>query len=258
MVPGLKNPSRGSRVLVPVLACLALAAACGEKAAAPVVPVGARDVAFRSIDGIQLEGKLYGQGKIGVILSHQYNSDQSSWFSFAGRLADAGYLVLTYDFRGFCPGGDAGCSSGKKDIAAATKDLEGAIAFMRDKGVDKLFLVGASMGGTASLAETTLQPSRIAGVISVSSPVTFEGLDANLTGLGEIKTPKLFIAGKTDPSGAADAAQTMYKRSSDRKQLLIVDTDLHGAFILSDQTGDAGSKAAKAMLDFLDVYGSAA
>jgi len=215
-------------------------------------------VGFRSSDGVQLEGKLYGEGKTGVILSHQYNSDQSSWFSFAGQLANAGYLVLTYNFRGFCPGADAGCSGGTKDVAAATKDLEGAISFMRDKGATKLFLVGASMGGTASLAETTAQPTRIAGVISMSSPISFQGLDANLAGLGDVGTPKLFIAGRSDPAGAADAARSMYKKSADMKQVLIVDTDQHGAFILTDGTGDAGSQAEKAMLDFLDLYGSAA
>lgn len=222
------------------------------------MPEGAQKVSFRSADGVRLEGKLYGRGKIGVILSHQYNSDQSSWYSFAARLADAGYLVLTYDFRGFCPGGPAGCSSGKKDVGAAAMDLEGAMAFMRGKGTDKLFLVGASMGGTASLAEVTAQPSGVDGVISVSSPISFEGLDANMSGLAGVRTPKLFIAGKNDPAGAADAAETMYKRSSDMKQLLIVDTDQHGAFILSDQTSDAGSQAEKAMLDFLGTYRSAA
>lgn len=234
-------------------------AACGGKTAAPpVVPSGAQNVGFRSSDGIQLQGKLYGHGKIGVVLSHQYNSDQSSWFSFAGELSSLGYLVLTYDFRGFCPGGDAGCSSGKKDVAAAMEDLEGAIAFIRDKGAAKVFLVGASMGGTASLAEAVAQPSRIAGVISVSSPITFQGLDANLAGLGDIATPKLFIAGRGDPAGAADAAQAMYKGSGGRKQLLIVDTEQHGAYILSDKTGDASSQAEQAMLHFLDLYGSAA
>ena len=50
----------------------------------------------------------------------------------------------------------------------------------------------------------------------------------------------------------------MYKKSSDMKQLLIVPTDQHGAFILSAQTGDAGSQAEEAMLGFLDTYGSAA
>ena len=258
MFPGLKDPARGSRVVALTVLWVVVAAACGGKASAPRVPEGAQNVSFASSDGVQLDGKLYGRGKVGVILSHQYNSDQSSWFSFAGKLADSGYLVLTYDFRGFCPDGDAGCSSGKKDVGAATKDLEGAIAFMRGKGADKLFLVGASMGGTASLAETAAQPSRVNGVISLSSPISFQGLDANLAAPGDIKTPKLFIAGKDDPAGAAAAAEVMYKKSSDMKQLLIVPTDQHGAFILSGQAGDAGPKAEEAMLAFLDTYGSAA
>jgi len=50
----------------------------------------------------------------------------------------------------------------------------------------------------------------------------------------------------------------MYKRSSDMKQLLIVGTDQHGAFILSDQATDAASQAQKTMLGFLDTYRSAA
>ena len=33
-----------------------------------------------------------------------FPSDQSAWYFFADRLGERGYRVLTFDFRGYCPG----------------------------------------------------------------------------------------------------------------------------------------------------------
>ena len=71
-------------------------------------------VTFDSTDGVQLAGRLFGpeHPRTGVVLAHMLPADQSSWFEFADVLAGNGYGVLTFDFRGYCPGGDAGCSDG--------------------------------------------------------------------------------------------------------------------------------------------------
>ena len=87
--------------------------------------------------------------------------DQRSWFAFANRLADEGYLVLTYDFRGYCPGGEGGCSQGDLQVSAIWQDVLGAMDFVRSEGATSVALVGASMGGTASLVAAGQQdPAR--------------------------------------------------------------------------------------------------
>lgn len=247
-----------------VASLIVLAAACsGENRPPPApVPSGAEVVHFDAMgNGPLLEGTLSGRGKVGVILAHQYNADQSAWFGFAQTLADRGYKVLTFNFRGFCPGGRAGCSEGKKDAAETANDLGGAAAFMSGQGVEKLFLVGASVGGTASLSlAANRMPGRprFDGVVALSAPVSFEGMSVGAKDLGDLgRTPKLFIAGDDDPAGAAGAAQQLYDLAPTPKQILIVPTDQHGAFILTDPQGDSADRAQQAMLHFLDIYGSA-
>lgn len=255
MIPGLRStPRRALAALAFTLTIAAVAAAChGAGDASPVpLPPGSRQVGFRAADGTKLSGVLFGDGRNGVVLSHQFNADQRSWYGFATHLAEKGYLVLTYDFRGYCPGGDGGCSAGDERVAAATDDLDGAVAFLRAQGARKVFLVGASMGGTASLEIATDPTQGIDGVIAVSAPTDFQGLHADPAHLGDV--PKLFIAGRTDPAGAADAAQDMYDASPDPKQIVILPTDAHGAAILDT---DSSSEMEQAMLRFLDLYRSA-
>ena len=100
-------PVRARPIAIVLLSAIALAA-CGEPP--PPDLSGSRAVTFESRDGVTLEGRLFGDGSTGVVLSHMRPADQRSWFAFANRLADEGYLVLTYDFRGYCPGGEGGCS----------------------------------------------------------------------------------------------------------------------------------------------------
>ena len=252
--------SRRAHLTVLLVAVLALPviAACKEAEVPHAAPAGARVVHFKSSDGVGLQGKLYGSGNSGVILSHQFNSDQSSWFGLAGELAADGLLVLTYDFRGYCPGGDAGCSEGAKDVAAATEDLAGAVTFMEGQGVRTLALVGASMGGTASLeaAAGWAQHATIplGGVVAISAPASFEGLQVGPAQL-QFSAPKLFVAGRDDPAGAADATRSFFDNASQPKELLVLPTDQHGAPILGVGEGGVGCQATDAIVDFLQKYG---
>ena len=85
---------------------------------------------------MQLAGRLFGpdDATAGVVLAHMLPADQTSWFDFADRLGELGYRVLTFDFRGYCPGGDAGCSEGQKDATAIWQDVAAPWAFLRIAG----------------------------------------------------------------------------------------------------------------------------
>jgi pimeloyl-ACP methyl ester carboxylesterase len=147
----MRSIGRGrlSGLLVLLTASASLVGCSGEGPAADLT--GSRPVSFAAADGVGLEGRLFGDGTSAVVLSHMRPADQTSWYRFANRLADAGFLVLTYDFRGYCPGGDGGCSEGDRDIDSMWQDVVGAVAFVRERGAADVSLVGASMGGTASL-----------------------------------------------------------------------------------------------------------
>ena len=79
--------------------------------------------------------------------------------------------VLVFDFAGFGdsrPGPDGQVDS---DVVAATAQL-------RRRGVDRVVLVGSSMGGTAVLSAATRICPPVAAVVSLSGASGFGGVDA--------------------------------------------------------------------------------
>jgi hypothetical protein len=98
-------------VLVVVCSLALLASACGGDHADGEAWTR---VHFRATDGVLLDGRLFGDGKVGVVLTHmgRPGDTQADWSSVAQTLAGKGYAVLTYNRRGVCPGGAIGCSRG--------------------------------------------------------------------------------------------------------------------------------------------------
>jgi fermentation-respiration switch protein FrsA (DUF1100 family) len=200
---------------------------------------GGSAVRFRSEDGIPLEGRLFGTGTKAVILAHMYPSDERSWFPFAKELSLKGYEVLAFDFRGY------GGSSGNKDIDLINRDVIGAIEFVRKRGAQKVVLVGASMGGTASLVAAAEQS--VDGVATLSAPLAFKGLDASKV-IGAISATKLFLVSKDDPN--SDDAENMLRGSHDpTADIRIFPGSDHGTNMLS---GSKGEEVKKMLFDFID------
>ena len=76
----------GARPIAILLLVAAALVSCGEPP--PPDLSGSHPVTFESRDGVTLEGRLFGDGSTGVVLSHMQPADQRSWFAFANRLAD--------------------------------------------------------------------------------------------------------------------------------------------------------------------------
>jgi uncharacterized protein len=234
-----------------ILATLAmLLAGCGTSPDAP--PTDSRAITFDSADGVTLAGRLFGPegGSAGVVLAHMFPSDQSSWYAFADRLAGEGYRVLTFDFRGYCPGGDAGCSEGEKRIPDMWQDVLGAMDALRGEGVSRIGLIGASMGGTASLVAASMEGEDVEAIVTLSAPTSFEGLVAGPETVSQLTAAKLFIAGHADTI-AAEAVQVLYDEAVQPKRPLILTTEAHGTDIL---TGNQAGIASTEILNWLDRY----
>lgn len=243
------------RCLAPLLiGIVLLGAACNQSDAIRGQALErSRAVTFRTADGVRLSGRIFGpqDASAGVILAHMLPADQSSWFDFADRLGERGYRVLTFNFRGYCPGGESGCSKGQKAPATAWQDVDGARAFLLSQGPVRLALVGASMGGTASLVSASRDGEGIEGVATLSAPVSIGGLVADPEAMAVIAGAKLFVAGDQDPTGAAASAQALYDESLQPKQLEILTTSDHGTDLLG---GNQGERARTVLQDWLTRY----
>src|SRR3954451_23480977 len=71
-----------------------------------------KNVTFKTADGVELSGTLYpapsGKRDATVIMLHSFDlkkggssSSEEGWGQLAASLQAAGYVVLTFDFRGF-------------------------------------------------------------------------------------------------------------------------------------------------------------
>jgi pimeloyl-ACP methyl ester carboxylesterase len=209
-----------------VLAIVAVVAAGGPAAAA-------ERVQFTATDGTQLIGHLYGDRGPGVVLAHMYPADQRSWSAFAETLAARGMRAFTFDFRGY------GESGGTKDVAAAARDLEGAYRYVIGRKVRPVWLVGASMGGTAALMVAARVP--VAGVATLSAPEAFQGLEA-APALPEIRVPVLLVAARGDGVAAAIATR-MAAALPTPGRVDLVDGSAHGTELLAGPTARAVADA---------------
>ena len=104
-------------------------------------------VRFSTADGISLDGAMVGTGPVGVVVAHEYDNDLCGAWPFANYPAKRGLRVFVVDVRCFgrsvCPRGDA--------AGRVVDDLVAAVAELRQRGVTRVALVGASMGGSAAL-----------------------------------------------------------------------------------------------------------
>ncbi|MDE2860382.1 MAG: alpha/beta fold hydrolase [Chloroflexota bacterium] len=228
------------RIGIPALA-LVLALLASGCSAHPGPGGGAEKVEFGTEDGVQLSGHVFGSGSVGVVLSHMRPTDQESWWPFARVLKDKGFQALTFDFRGYRD------SQGEVDIGSIDTDVEAALDYLKDRGASRVFLVGASMGGTASLKVAAR--SEVAGVVTLSAPPSIDGVDAT-PDLRRIAAPKLFIAARDD-GFYARSASLFEQRTDDPRERHLVEGAAHGTDMLS---GDSGPRAQGLILDFLRRY----
>lgn len=204
---------------------------------------GAQPIRFEASNKASLAGVVLGSGPSGVVLAHQNGSDACQWMPYARELAKQGYQVLMFDFEGF---GASPPRSGDAPILAV--DTAGAVVALRSRGATKVVLVGASMGGTGALAAAGLVAPPVDGVVSLSAPAEFVGVDAKAA-VATLDVPVLYVAAADDGQFGSDARDLhAATRSKDRK-LLVVPGYSHGVGLLDDQ--DHGPKVRAQVEAFL-------
>jgi len=152
---------------------------------------------------VLLDGRLFGRGKVGIVLTHmgRPGDTQCDWLGLARALAGKGYLVLTYDRRGVCPGGMGGCSAGSDEYYLDWKDVVGAGNFLRRKGARDIVLAGASIGAMASLYAASAGRIEPVALIEFAGINHASGYDFNPRQVARIGGSKLFLSARDDIYG---------------------------------------------------------
>jgi len=204
-------------------------------------------VRFRGAGGIDLEGRVFGSGDVGVVLAHMRPGDQSQWFEFAALLADHGYLVLTYDRRGVCPGGELGCSGGKASDSG-WEDLAFAVDLLRSRGASRVVVGGASLGAMESMYALTRRLDAD-GLIWLSGVDLYGGVPVTKQ-VRAVRVPKLLATGEFD-SDAVELRPAVERAASPPKHVVLLDTGEHGTNILEFGDPAVADVFRRSVLDFL-------
>jgi pimeloyl-ACP methyl ester carboxylesterase len=239
---------RAAALLAALVAGVLLAAPVSARPAKTIHPEcvkkadHARSVFFRTADRVRLAGVVLGKGTKGVTLAHQSRGDLCTWMPFARILARSGYLVLPFDFRGYGESGAGRTPDFPADVAAAGRTL-------RSAGAKTVVYVGASLGGTASLAAAALSPTPD-GVISLSGPAVFGDMDGQAA-VAKVDVALLLAAAKGDTAFSGDQ-QLVYDaaRTTDKKVLIVPGFD-HGVDLV---TGESRVRIKAALFAFLRAH----
>ncbi|MGH3036847.1 MAG: alpha/beta hydrolase family protein [Gaiellaceae bacterium] len=245
---GAGESSRSGRLVVSAIGVLTLgllvaSAGCGggDEGAGPTTSASgptstraatacsedeAEAVTVTTQDGTELDAALVGAGDVGIVLGHQLGSDMCAWVPFATQLAKRNLSGLAINFVSASP---------DKDMVAGAAELQ-------RRGAKRIFLVGASMGGTAALVAAA--DIDVAGVAALSAPQEFSGLDA-LPAVRDLEVPVLFLVGRQDESFARDARRLFQVTNSPDKDLVVTSGAEHGTDLLGDP------QAKRALVEFL-------
>jgi pimeloyl-ACP methyl ester carboxylesterase len=195
----------------------------------PVAPIAAcvsadeqRDngITATRADGGTVNGLVYGAGRTAVILANEADTDLCGWEPYTDILAEQGYEVLVFNYS---------------NRPKAQDDVLAGVAALRQRGATRVFLIGASMGGTMSLAAAAVADPPVSGVVSLSGPSVYNGTDA-LALMSRLTVPAIFAAGASDSPFADNERALCQAAASTDKQLVIQQNTRHGVALLDQDT----------------------
>ncbi len=189
-------------------------------------------ISFATDDGGLIYADVYGKGERGVVLAHGGRFNKESWQPQAQQLANAGFHVLAFDFRGFSQSHGPGDS----DMFTAPMHLDvlAAVRYLRKNGAKTVAVMGGSFGGAAAAdACSASHPGEINRLILLAA-------DGN--GPAEkIKAPLLEIVARDDASEDGPRLphiRAWFDKAPQPKELIVLEGSAHAQFLFQTDQAD--------------------
>jgi pimeloyl-ACP methyl ester carboxylesterase len=199
-------------------------------------------VSFPTQDGGLIYADLYGSGTRGVVLAHGGQFNKESWAEQAKALADTGFRVLAFDFRGV--GESRGPGQANRLSGPLHLDVLAAVRYLKAHGAKTVSVVGGSLGGgAAGDACIAAKPGEIDRVVFLGSAPNGPA--------DQLQCRSLFIVARDDADNAVPrlpGIQAQYEKAPKPKDLIVVDGSAHAQFLF--QT-DQGPRVMQEILKFL-------
>lgn len=198
-------------------------------------------IRFASDDAVKLVGFEVGRGDVGVVLGHQYPSDLCDWWPYAASNSSIGLRLLAFDFRCY---GDSACPGGVES-EELLRDISAAAIRLRVLGAQRIFYMGASMGGTLAFAAGGNLSNLFDGVINLSGGGDF----ADVVGsryvdapefAPRVRVPLLSIVARDDPNiSVAEARREIEAVPGQDKRLVVLPGSAHGVMLFTTGADEA-------------------
>ena len=212
---------------------LIIAAIFAIAAVGTAADVQKKDFALKTADGVTLKGTYLSPGISGpaILLLHQCNMDRHAWDGLASNLANAGFHVLTFDFRGY---GESG--GGKLTDADARRkeqqqkwpgDVDAAYSYLlAQNGVDKSRVaVGGASCGVGQASALASRHHEIKALMLLSGNAS----DAAKNYIAQTTSLPVFGAASEDDKGPAQGIKDALGASKNPQSVLkIVSGTEHG------------------------------
>lgn len=116
-----------------------------------------------SADGVPIVYDVQGEGETTVVFVHCWACNRAFWAEQVDAVEAAGFRVVTLDLPGH---GESGAERDDWSVAGLALDIESVVD---DVGIERMILVGHSMGGPISLEVARNLPNQTVGVVCVDA-----------------------------------------------------------------------------------------
>jgi pimeloyl-ACP methyl ester carboxylesterase len=185
-------------------------------------------------DGLSIHLLEWSEEGIAMLLLHGFGNDAHIWDDFAPVVAPH-YRTIAVDLRGH--GDSAHDPKRRYDYQSHVRDLEVITA---ELGIDRLALVGHSLGGRISTLFAATHPERLAGLVLVDAgPVldargvsristdVVRGIDRSFASLAECERALAHAYPAAQPAALARMARHGMRRREDGRYERKTDPDFH-------------------------------
>jgi len=193
-------------------------------------PSGAETLQITTADDLTLDARLWDRGPDRlVIYLHEFRGDQSEWWPHAEGQRAPAVSSMTLDFRGH------GASTGDGiDVEGMIHDVIAAVNFARDRGFQRVMLVGAGMGAAVAIVAAVEVPD--VTVIGLSTPADFDALDT--VAVVELVADRVQLIAMRDDISAADSLRRFRGLPNvDSTTARLYPGSSHGVAILEGRSG---------------------
>ncbi|MFE6886729.1 alpha/beta hydrolase [Streptomyces sp. NPDC057694] len=203
-------------------------------------------------DGVHLSALVLGEGPDGVLLDHEQGYSICSFVNIGRQLAKRGYHVVIPEYR------NHGASQKTAVNEHIDRDARAGLAELRRVGAKRVFLAGASCGGTTAAVAGVDTPLRVVGLLMMSSPARCLGADG-VAAVRKLRVPTFLVVSPGDMEGAVERqVREVYAASAARKKELVIDkSGFHGTDMIR-RGGASGAALQDRVIRFvMDSYAAA-